>query len=50
MQEFVQWRRDVDSDRMLDTFDLALGWFSGRGYEHSDALDLARKASDRFDA
>ena len=39
--DFRRWRREVDSDEQLDTFDLALGWFSGRGVPHDEALRLA---------
>ncbi len=36
-------RDEVDCDRVLDGFDLALGWLSGRGVDHDIACDLADK-------
>jgi len=44
---FKRWRDQVDSDHALDTFDLALGWFSGLGFGHEDACDAARHISHR---
>lgn len=41
IKEFAAWREEVDQDLLLDTFDLALGYFSGKGIEHDRACDLA---------
>jgi len=41
MEEFREWRDSVDQEHLLDAFDLALGWFSGRGYSHDAACDAA---------
>lgn len=38
VQEFIDWRRDADSEAVLDGFDLALGYLSGRGLPHDAAL------------
>ena len=46
-EAFEAWRREVDQDRACDQFDLALGWFSGRGWPHVEALIAARKVSGR---
>lgn len=37
---------EVDCDLLLSTFDLALGYFSGKGIEHDRACDLARWLMD----
>lgn len=39
--EFQRWRDDIDELHACDTFDLALGWFSGKGYGHRDSCDTA---------
>lgn len=41
MNEFSAWRREVDSEEILSDFDLALGWFSGKGCTHDEALAAA---------
>lgn len=46
MDEFLEWRRDVDSDELLSDFDLALGWFSGKGCSHDEALAAASHVRD----
>lgn len=42
--QFRTFRDDVDSDHLLDVFDLCLGWLHGRGVGH----DLALKLIDRW--
>jgi hypothetical protein len=50
-QDFVAFRAEVDSDDLLNTFDLALGYFAGRGVPVSDgtAQEMAAVARDRVD-
>jgi len=43
---FLKWRWEVDQDHCLDTFDLALAWFSGKGHTHDDALMAAEMIRD----
>lgn len=45
-KEFIEWRHEVDCEYLLDTFDLALGWFSGKGLSHERACVLAGKLND----
>lgn len=49
--EFEAWRADVDPETLLDTFDLALGWFAGTGRafgrKHARACELASIAMKR---
>jgi len=45
-KKFVAWRRRVDSDELLDGFDLALGWLGGAGIRHSTALDWIDRWKD----
>lgn len=40
-RDFLAWRDDVDCVRLLDTFDLALGYFSGRGCDTDTTLAWA---------
>ncbi len=49
MGRFHAWRDEVDEAHALDTFDLALGYFSGGGLDHDEALRLAGVAT-RSDA
>lgn len=42
--DFLEWRAEVDCENLLDIWDLAFGFFSGRGVDHSTAMDLANKA------
>lgn len=49
--EFVRWRHEVDRGYLRDTFDLALGYFSGKGLAHPVATSLAgqlRTATDEW--
>lgn len=46
IKEFVDWRYEVDQDLHLDVFDLALGWFSARGFTHDDALVMAQSVRE----
>ena len=46
LDKFEAWRAEVDCAYALDTFDLALGWFSGRGYSVDDALAAAERVRD----
>jgi hypothetical protein len=46
-EEFVRWRREIDCDFLLDVWDLALGWFSGRGFSHDDAMEMANRMRAR---
>ena len=39
---FKRWRGEVDQAGVCSVFDLALGWFSARGYSHREVCDLAR--------
>lgn len=50
MDEFLRWKSEVDSDNLLDVFDLALGFYFGRfpNRPHRYACDFASKARDRF--
>lgn len=41
--EFCHWRDQVDQEHVLDRFDLALGWFCGRGYGYEHALKMSRR-------
>jgi hypothetical protein len=45
MAQFIAWREEVDEEHLLDTFDLALGYFSGAGMDHESALDLCDSLS-----
>ena len=47
LTEFIEWRNTVDSEVVLDQFDLALGWFSGRGYSNEDSIEAAKCIMDR---
>ncbi len=51
MKEFLCWRADVDNDGLLDTFDLALGFYYGRfpKRRHQLACDFAAKAREIAD-
>jgi hypothetical protein len=41
MTEFTAWRKEVDCAEILSDFDLALGWFTGKGCTHDEALEAA---------
>lgn len=45
-KKFLSFRRRVDSDELLDGFDLALGWLCGSGIRHSTAMDWIEKWKD----
>jgi len=47
---FEAWRLDADGDFACDTFDMALGWFAGRGLAHDHALALAARLTRRAGA
>lgn len=44
--EFLGFREEVDQEYLLDTFDIALGWFSGKGLLPSRAIDIAGHLND----
>lgn len=46
MNEFITWRGMADSDELLSDFDLALGWFSGKGCGHDESLAAATYVRD----
>lgn len=48
IQACARWRDDVDSDRICCAFDLALGWFTGRGYSHEEATEAAAEVRRLF--
>jgi hypothetical protein len=41
IRSFAEWRDDIDQDHLLDVYNLALGWFSGRGWAHTQACEVA---------
>jgi len=45
-EQFVAFREAFDPEYALDTFDLALGFFVGRGVPGTTALDMAAVARD----
>lgn len=47
MKKFLAWWKEIDNDALLSDFDLALGWFSGRGWSHDDALKAAGIVRDQ---
>lgn len=49
VERFEKWRRETDEDCLLDTFDLALGWFSALGFDHDSALDVAQRLTAELD-
>ena len=46
LPQYVAWRMGVDEDRCLDEFDMALGWFAGKGFSHDEACKAAAHARD----
>lgn len=44
--EFAAWRETIDEEHLIDEFDLALGWFSGQGFRHEQALQAAETARE----
>ncbi len=46
LEEYKAWRCGVDEERLLDEFDLALGWFAGQGFSHDEALKAAEQMRD----
>lgn len=46
LPEFLAWWEEIDEDRCLSDFDLALGWFSGKGCSHDEALEAAECVRD----
>lgn len=46
VRDFLTWRDDVDCENLLDPWDLALGYFSGRGFSIDDALRWAEHSRD----
>lgn len=44
-EQFIAWREEVDVEHVLDSFDLALGFFSGAGLDHNTAVELAAEAA-----
>lgn len=48
MKEFLAWWHTVDNELCLSDFDLALGWFTGKGLDHNKALEAAEKIRDVF--
>ena len=44
--EFRAWREEVDSEYLMYSFDLALGWFTGQGYSHEDSCKAAELIRD----
>ena len=41
VENFLEWREEVDSEKVLDSYDLALAWFSAKGFSHDEAVDIA---------
>ena len=46
---FIEWRSEVDSDGILDDYDLALAWFAAKGYSNSEASEIARIYKQKMD-
>ncbi|KKN46452.1 hypothetical protein LCGC14_0672920 [marine sediment metagenome] len=48
-EEFVKWREIYDCDMLLDSFDTALAWLSGRGVFDQGIPEIASDWRDRED-
>jgi len=46
--EFEAYREGIDEEHVLDEFDLALGWFAGKGLSYDQALQAAGTAREKW--